>query len=272
VRSFPEIFAEEAPESVRLQVAPIRVLVAEPDAVSRKLICSIVDDEPEMSIDCVDGLQLVSSIQESAPHLVIVDAHTPSIKRVGSWQAVGIKSPPATIVTAYDSAALTRFASIAVALLVKPFDVERFEAALDLAKSRIRRYRADSEGDNWSPQPQHPAFSPQFLQRLAVEAGEDIVLVRVEDIQWIQSANKHVQLHVGNRSHFLRRSMTSLLSMLDPNRFLRVHRNVIVNLDQVNEFHLPQDGNMFVKLNNGVILPLRKGNRAMIRKLLQNKL
>jgi DNA-binding LytR/AlgR family response regulator len=59
--------------------------------------------------------------------------------------------------------------------------------------------------------------------------------------------------------------------MLDPKRFLRVHRNVVVNLDHVSEFHLPQDGNMFVKLNNGAALPLRKGNRSEIRRFLRNR-
>jgi two-component system LytT family response regulator len=254
-----------------MQVAPIRVLVVEPDTVSRELICSIASDEPEMTIDCVDGPRLLSSIRQSAPDLVIVDAHTPSIKQVGSWEAFGIKSPPATIITAYDSAALTPFASSAVDLLLKPFDIERLEMALDLAKSRIRSAWANAGDDDVSHGPERPASSSQFLQRLAVETGENIVLVSVEDIQWMQSAGKYVRLHVGNRSHVLRQSMRSLQSMLDPKRFLRVHRNVIVNLDHVSEFHLPQDGNMFVKLNNGAALPLRKGNRSTIRKLLRNR-
>ncbi len=110
----------------------------------------------------------------------------------------------------------------------------------------------------------------QFLQRLAVEAGEKIVLVRVEDIQWMQSSGKHIRLHVGKTSHLLRQSMKRLEAMLDPNRFLRVHRNAIVNLDHVDEFYLPSRGNMFVKLDNGASVPLRKGNRAVLRKLLKD--
>jgi DNA-binding LytR/AlgR family response regulator len=57
--------------------------------------------------------------------------------------------------------------------------------------------------------------------------------------------------------------------VLDPTRFLRVHRNAIVNLDHVDEFHLPPTGNMFVKLKNGVSLPLRRGNRNLLRRLLK---
>ena len=270
LRSVPEILGVDAPASVRVHVAPIRVLVVEPDAGSRRLICSLVEGEPGMTVECVDDSRLVSSVQERAPDLVILDAHTPAIRRDKTWDALGIKSPPATIVTAYDPAALGPFASIAVELLVKPFDVERFETALDVARSRIVRARTETETGNRSSEHRDAMPRRQFLRRLAVEAGEKIVLVRVEDIQWMQSLGKHIRLHVGETSHLLRQSMKNLQAVLDPNRFLRVHRNAIVNLDHVDEFYLPPSGNMFVKLNSGVSLPLRRASRAALRRVLKD--
>lgn len=270
LRSVPEILGVEAQASVRVHAAPIRVLVVEPEAGTRRLICSLVEGEPGMTVECVDDSRLVSSVQECAPDLVILDAHTPAIRRDKTWDALGIKSPPATIVTSYDPAALTAFASIAVDLLVKPFDVERFETALDVARSSIVRARTETEIDDRSSEHKGDMPRRRFLRRLAVETDEKIVLVRVEDIQWMQSFGKHIRLHVGKTSHLLRQSMKNLQAMLDPNRFVRVHRNAIVNLDHVDEFYLPLSGNMFVKLNNGVSLPLRRANRAMLRKLLKD--
>jgi len=247
--------------------APIRVVVVEPDVVSRRLICSLVECEPEMTAECVDDSGLISSIQETVPELVIVDANTPLIRRGGNWDALGVEPPLATIVTAYDSAALSAFAAIAVDMVVKPFDVERFETALDLAKSRILRARIELQAPD---RPNQEARMPrQFLQRLAVEADEKIVLIRVEEIQWMQSLGKYIRLYVGEKSHLLRQSLKNLQAVLDPRRFLRVHRNAIVNLDHVDEFYLPPTGNMFVKLHNGVSLPLRRANRTMLRKLLK---
>ena len=219
---------------------------------------------------CVDDSRLVSSIQEIAPDLVILDVHTPVIRRVPNWEAVGIKRAPATIVTAYDPSAVSAFASSAIDFLVKPFDAEHFEAALDLARSRIAsaRMQLDVEERSSDHEQQRPA--PRFVQRLAVEANEKIVLVRVEDIRWMQASGNYIRLHVGKASHLVRQSMKNLQALLDPNRFLRVHRNAIVNLDHVEEFHLPPTGNMFVKLNDGLCLPLRKANRAPLRKLLKN--
>ena len=261
LESLPAIRGAGESTSIHAQSESLRVLVAEPDFLSRSLICSLLECEPDVTVECVDDSRLIVSIQERVPDIVVLDANT--LRRARGWEALGIKSPLATIVTACDPAGLTAFSSIAVDLLVKPFHAERFEIALDLARSKILRARTPPDD------PKNSMYRNQFLQRLTVETEEKIVLVRVEDIQWIQSAARHVQLHMGSKSHALRRSMRSLQSMLDPKRFLRIHRNVIVNLDHVEEFHLPLHGNMFVKLNSGVTLPLRKGNRSLLRSILR---
>ncbi len=218
LRSFPESPGEEVQALGYVPGPPIRVLIAEPDATSRRLICSLVDCEPEMTAECVDDSQLVSSIQETVPELVILDANTPVIRRGGTWDAVGARTE---------------------------------------LQTADRTTRAES------------GMPRQFVQRLAVEADEKIVLIRVEEIQWMQSLGKYIRLYVGEKSHLLRQSLKNLQAVLDPRRFLRVHRNAIVNLDHVDEFYLPPSGNMFVKLNNGVSLPLRRANRTMLRKLLK---
>jgi two-component system, LytTR family, response regulator len=269
LRSVPEIFGVDALASVHVHVEPIRVFVVEPEAGSRRLICSLVEGEPGMTVECVDDSRLVSSVQEHAPDLVILDANTPLIRRGASWDALGIEAPPATIVTAYDPAALVAFASIAVDTVVKPFNVERFETALDLAKSRIFRARTERQvADGWVPE-ESGISRRQFVQRLAVEEDEKFVLIRIDDVQWIQSLGKHIRLYTEEKSHLLRQSMKNLQAKLDPKRFLRVHRNAIVNLDHVDEFHLPPSGDMLVKLRNGVSLPLRRGTRNMLRKFLK---
>ena len=222
-----------------------------------------------MTVTCVDDSKLLSSIQERAPDLIIVDVHTPAIRRAPSWEAVGINSGPVTIVTAYDPSAVSAFASTTVDFLVKPFDAERLEAALDVATSEIARVRTELEAEERSRDREQTRPRRHFLQRLAVEANEKIVLVKIEDIRWMQASGNHIRLHVAKASYLMRQSLKNLQAFLDPARFLRVHRNAIVNLDHVEEFHLPPNGNMFAKLNDGLCLPLRKANRALLRKLLK---
>lgn len=268
VRSIHDILGVEAPASLHGHDKPIRVLVSEPDTVSRRLICSLLKCESGMTVTCIDDFKLVSSIQESTPDLVIVDIHAPAIRRAPNWEAVGIKPAPVTIVTAYDPSTVSAFASTAIDLLVKPFDAERLEAALDLATSRITRVRQlEAEEETRSGRPERPGR--QFVQRIAVEANEKILLVKVDDIRWMQSSGNQVRLHVAKTSYLIRQSMTNLQALLDPSRFLRIRRNAIVNLDHVEEFHLPPNGNMFVKLNDGLCLPLRKASRTLLRKQLK---
>jgi two-component system LytT family response regulator len=92
------------------------------------------------------------------------------------------------------------------------------------------------------------------------------VLLRTEDIEWLQASGNYIRVHLGEMAYLLGQSLRSLQALLDPSHFLRVHRNVVVNLDHVEEFYLPDEGNMFVRLKSGLCLPLRKANRASAAK------
>ena len=254
----------------REQSAAIRVLVAEPDRASRRLICSILRSEPDMKLQCVDNSQLISSIQECAPDLVIMDIHASQTRRASNWEDLGIKSPAATILTTYDSSSVTSFSSASADLLIKPFNVEQLQLAVEVARSKILRARSELETYERSNNPDHSVGKRQFLQRVAAESGERIVLIRVPDILWLQSFGNHIRIHLKNATYLVRQTMKNFQTLLNPNYFLRVHRNAIVNLDHVDEFYLPPAGNMFVKLNNGTCLPLRRANRALLRKTLKS--
>jgi AmiR/NasT family two-component response regulator len=111
-----------------------------------------------MTAECVDASRLPSSVQEFAPDLVIFDAETQAISRDKPWGALGIKSPPATIVTASDPAALAVFAPMAVDLIVNPLEVERPETASHIARSKIVRTRTETAtGD---PSSEHSESKP----------------------------------------------------------------------------------------------------------------
>ena len=248
---------------------PLRVLVSEPDITSRRLVCAVLKGNPRTTVICVEDSQLLSTIDEIAPDLVIVDVHSPSIRRALSWEGIGIQPAPATIVTGFDPSAVSRFASNAVDFLVKPFDVARLESALDLATAVVSQARTAVVPEDPSRDAEHGGAQRRFVQRLAVEAGEKVVLLRTDNIEWLQASGNNIQIHVGERVYLLRETLKNLQALLDPNRFLRVHRNVIVNLDHVEEFHLPTQGNMFVKLKHGLCLPLRKANRAPLRRILK---
>src|ERR1700746_409476 len=103
-----------------------RVMVAETDPAARRLICSLVEKEPDVVLQCIDNSDLLSRIQEAEPDLVILDVKTNAIRRATSWESLGVQSPPTTILTSSAASSKVPFASAEAHLLIKPFSVEQF--------------------------------------------------------------------------------------------------------------------------------------------------
>jgi two-component system, LytTR family, response regulator len=248
----------------------VRVLVAEPDTVSRRVICSVLENEADVSFQCVEHSDVVTAIQESAPDLVIVDAQASALRRAANWEALGVKSPPATILTSYDRTSLMPFASSSADLLLKPLNVEQFENAIDTARSKIAGLRAKlNDSQENKRRADGAAGKPALLQRFVAESEGRIVLIKIPDVLWLQSVGNYLRVHTASAAHMVRNTMRKVHPHLDPCLFIRIHRNAIVNLDHVVEFFLPATGNMFVRLDNGASLPLRRSSRASLRKFLK---
>jgi len=166
---------------------------------------------------------------------------------------LGSDQPTAIVfVTAYEQYALRAFEAGALDYLLKPFDNPRFERALARAKERVL----------------HGKDVHKKVERLAIKNAGEISFIKVSDIDWIEAADYYACLHVGPKSHLLRRSMADLERELDQNIFCRTHRSSIVNLDRVKSLKLGEDGEHEVLLENGANLRLSR----RYRKELQSRL
>lgn len=110
---------------------------------------------------------------------------------------------------------------------------------------------------------------PKYLQRFVIKLDARVFAVAVDQVDWIESAANYVRLHVGASSYLLRGTMMTMQSALDPRQFMRVHRNAIVNLARVQEYHMPARGSMHVLLRDGARVPLSRGYQPAVRKMLQ---
>ena len=124
---------------------------------------------------------------------------------------------------------------------------------------------ARSSGDH------HRQLEPTFLSRMAVRIDDKVRLIHLRDVLWIQSNGNYIRLHLNEADYDYRVTMKDLSSRLDPRSFLQIHRNAIVNLDYVADFHLPRAGNASVQLKDGKALPVsRTGRMALRRKVLSS--
>jgi two-component system LytT family response regulator len=164
-------------------------------------------------------------------------------------EMLGPAVPPAVIfVTAYDQYAIRAFEAGALDYLLKPFDNARFERALSRAQDKIRSYRPESN-----------------TGRLIVRSAGQILFLQPADIDWIEAADYYACLHVGARTHLLRRSMLELEQGLDPNIFCRIHRSAIVNLARVRALQSNRNGEYEVLLDNGSTVPISRRYRRRLQ-------
>ena len=111
---------------------------------------------------------------------------------------------------------------------------------------------------------------PKYMQRFVLKLDSRIFALPVQQVDWIESAANYVRLHTGASAYLMRGTMASVEAQLDPRQFKRIHRNAIVNLSRVQQYHMPARGSMHVTLADGTRVPLSRGYQAGVRKWLQD--
>ena len=230
----------------------IRVLVVDDEPPARRKLLTHLKHEPEVEIagEAGDGLEAVESIRHLTPDLVFLDVQMPGLNGFEVLEVVGSQAMPLVVfVTAYDDFALDAFAVEAVDYLLKPFDGGRFRKAFERARRRL----AERSGEGERLERLLQAVLPQGerLQRLVVRKGERIFLVPVAEVIRLAAAGNYVEVHTEKGTFLLRETMASLERRLDPERFARIHRSEIVNVDAIRELQPFFHGDYIVVLANG---------------------
>jgi two-component system LytT family response regulator len=235
----------------------------EPLARSNLSVLLTRDAEIEIVSECGSGAEALAMIRDAKPDLLFLDVQMPECDGFDVLELIGKDLPPAVVfVTAYDQYALRAFEAGALDYLLKPFDNARFELALSRAKQKIR---LGDRSENRTGNVRTEKARPRKLDRVVIRSAGEVSFVKVSEIDWIEAADYYACLHVGSKSHLLRRSMSELEEDLDPAIFCRVHRSSIVNLDRVRGLKLGEDGEYEVLLENGARVRLSRRYRKQLQ-------
>ena len=235
--------------------AKIRTILVDDEPLARASVSILLRNDPQIEIiaECSSGAEALTAIRTLKPDLLFLDVEMPELDGFDVLEMLGTHLPPAIIfVTAYDKYALRAFETGALDYLLKPFDNGRFHRALDRAKQR-----ADRPTDRAAP------------PYLTVKSAGQIHFLKLSEIDWIEAADYYSCLHIGPKTHLLRRSMAELEAELDPNLFCRIHRSAIVQIDRVKSLQINKIGEYDVLLNDNTTT-LRLSRRH--RKHLQSRL
>jgi two-component system, LytTR family, response regulator len=243
---------EEQPVRSKGNSGRIRALIVDDEPLARSSVAILLRAHPQVEIigECGSGAEALQEIRRTKPDLVYLDVQMPECDGFDVLEMLGAHQPPAIIfVTAYDQYALRAFETGALDYLLKPFDDTRFARALERAKQRI------ASEDNRTGKP----------DRLAIKGIGQVSFVKISEINWIEAADYYACLHVGTKTHLLRRSMSDLEAELDATTFCRIHRSSIVNLERIRGLRLNEDGEYDVQLETGEHLRLSRNYKKQLQ-------
>ena len=245
----------------------IAALVVDDEPIARHAVLRLLRADPDIEVlgECGDGASAVQAIRERSPDLVFLDIQMPAMTGIQVVEAIGAQRMPATVfVTAYEQYAVRAFEANAVDYLVKPFSRERFANTLQRAKARLSV--ADDANARILSTLESLRQRDRYLQRIAVRSGEQMIFLAVDDIVWIKANRNTVQIHLADRVHELRETLSALAERLDPRHFARVHRSAIVNLRRVKSLHPWFNGHHVLTMDNGQQLRMsRYQHEAFLR-------
>jgi two-component system, LytTR family, response regulator len=254
-------------------VTPRRVLIADDEPLARERVRMMLGRGAGYTLvaECRDGPDTVEGILAHRPEIVFLDIKMPGLDGFEVLTALDdAAAPPAIIfVTAYDAYAIKAFEVNAVDYLLKPFDPDRFARALARAEARL----AGGSGATLDPELRAllttlKAQRP-YPERFLVRAAKHLYFVRAAEIDWVDGASNYVRLHIGGRAHLVRDTLKAISAKLPPDRYVRIHRSVVVNVDRIERLEPNGHGEYRITLRDGTRVTSSRAHSAALQTLLR---
>ena len=245
----------------------LRALIVDDEDLARLVLRELLQTHPEIEVlaECGNGFEAVKAVAEHKPDLIFLDVQMPKLSGFDVLELIGTATP-VIFVTAYDQYAMRAFEVHAVDYLLKPIGRERFEAALERAKSRL------SQKTPSAPELAAAARPPkQFLDRIVVRDGTRVTLIPVGKLDYAEAQDDYVALASEGKKHLKQQTIVSLESCLDPERFVRVHRSYVVNFERVVRIEPYGKDSKLAILADGTRLPVSKAGYARLKSLLDQR-
>jgi len=245
----------------------IRTLIVDDEPLARQRIALLLKDEPDLELlgECGSGAEALAVIERESPDLLFLDVQMPEMDGFALLAEIpAARLPEVIFVTAFDQHALKAFEVQALDYLLKPFTIARFRETVQRARERLATQPKDDSLAKaiMAIAGRNPAGN-NHLTRLAVKTPGRIVFIKTAQILCIESAGNYVAAQVGKETHIVRDTINALEAKLDPEKFLRISRSAIVNLDGIKELLPNAQGQHTVVLLNGKRLTMTRGLREV---------
>jgi two-component system, LytTR family, response regulator len=245
----------------------LRAVIVDDEELARGFLRELLSahSEIEIAAECANGFEAVKAASDLSPDLLFLDVQMP---KLDGFEVLELIDPgPAVIfVTAYDQYAMRAFDAHAVDYLLKPFTAERFERALERAKTRLGERSLPAPAVAAEARP--PAERPE---RIVVKDGPRVHVIPLDKLDYVEAQDDYVALHSAGKTYLKQQPIASLETSLDPTRFIRIHRSAIVNLERVARIEPYGKESRIAILQDGARLPISRSGYARLMEAMGTK-
>ncbi|MER2997212.1 LytR/AlgR family response regulator transcription factor [Pontibacter populi] len=244
----------------------IKCLIIDDEPLARSIVAEYLLKHPDVTIaqECGDGFEGIKAIKQHQPDLIFLDVQMPKINGFEMLELLE-EQPGVIFTTAFDNYALKAFEANAVDYLLKPFSQERFDAALKKWQEKHTIETIDKPTIDLS---EVPAKQPEERARIVVKAGNDIRIIPVQDVLYLEAYDDYVKIHTRDGLFLKKKTMGYYEQTLDPTQFVRVHRSYIIPISQLTRIEPLEKDSHVALLKNGVRVPLSKSGYTKLRTVL----
>jgi two-component system, LytTR family, response regulator len=250
----------------------IRTIIADDEATARNKLSSLLDrmGKFEVATECADGRETIAAVQSLQPDLLLLNVQMPGLDGFEVLNAINVAPRPLAVLTAnHDQYAMRAFEADVLDYLLKPLDENRLRRTLtkvrnELEKEHARLLARQMARFFWEGSP----TSPRENNRLAIKSAGKIIFLDLDDVDWIEAAGNYVHFHVGREVRVFRENISVLSARLNRNKFVRVHRSAVVNVDKIKELQPCNSSEYVLVLENGKEVPCSRSHRENLRRLI----
>jgi len=242
-----------------------KVIVIDDEPLARSIVKEFLQKHQDLELveECNNGFEAVKAIQEHQPDLLLLDIQMPKINGFEMLELLE-QSPAVIFTTAYDEYAIKAFEAHAIDYLLKPFNQERFDKA-------VQKWKEQKNSGNEKVKLElleTASQSPTQNQRIVVKTGGKISIIPIQDIHYLEAADDYVKVHTKDGAFLKNKTMNHFEQSLDPHQFVRTHRSFIVNVHMITRIDPYEKENHLAILRSGTKIPVSKSGYMKLKSVL----
>ncbi|NIM18776.1 MAG: response regulator [Candidatus Latescibacteria bacterium] len=248
----------------------LSVLIVDDEKLARKDLKFLLKSMPGVSVvgEAKNGVEALEQIGKLSPELILLDIEMPGLNGLQVVEKLLKKGFETSVVfiTAYDHYAVRAFEVNAVDYLLKPVAAERLKETI----RRVRKRLEDGGASSHNLEGLLSSMKSREVRKLSLRMEKSHRIVDEDELVYVV-VEKGIVTAVTKDSHgtLPSESLDELQTLLSKDRFIRVHRSYVVNIDMIQEVIPWFSGTYRLKLKNGSVIPLSRNHVKDLRAILR---